>query len=654
VLTGLALLALVPACGHRQQLEDVRGVESYITKVEFVGVHRFKKKELLAYLNIGESSRLPWRPKFAYTEALLPIDAERIVEVYRAHGYYDAEVIAMDTQHKVGRVRLLGRNHNSRRPGKTKIKVTVREGAPTRVRTVDVAWPDGTPVGPPDPKATPQRIARAAQLREGDVFEIPRLNGSREALKAAMQDRGFALAEARESARATPGKGVDVAFELRPGGYFKIGKIAIEGLIGVPEKYVRNELGFAPGKRFSPDLIKRIEQAVYGLSVFESVTVNFAPSETTLHEVDVVVKVVEARTQSIQIGPGLGFDPIRWEERVSLLYSHNNLFKNLTRFDLRTTAGYAELPTLFRPLAHGPLLRVEPRLRQKGFLEKHTTWTLGPSFELGIWEGYQFYSPTLRMGASRFFTRFVQLEVTYNLRFVDFFNVTPALEASESIVGRDFRDPYTLSYIEPALRFYFVDSLLRPRNGAILSLTYDLAGLGGDFSFNKVVPELRAYFTPHERVTFAARASVGFIFPFGRKAGAPFDMKFYLGGADTVRGWGLRRLSPKIYDPDDCEPQVQECGTVPIGGQTMVLANFEARVRTVDQLYVAGFFDMGDVREGVKSFSPRNWSYAAGPGLRYASPIGTFRLDLGFRLNDTDRSIGERGWAIHFGLGETF
>jgi outer membrane translocation and assembly module TamA len=122
-------------------------------------------------------------------------------------------------------------------------------------------------------------------------------------------------------------------------------------------------------------------------------------------------------------------------------------------------------------------------------------------------------------------------------------------------------------------------------------------------------------------------------------------MRFYLGGADSVRGWGLRRLSPKVYE-DDCTLE-DGCSGVPIGGQTMVLANFETRVRMVDQLYLAGFVDMGDVREDIKAFSPKNWNFAAGPGLRYASKIG-------LRLNETDRSVGERVWAIHFGLGETF
>lgn len=643
---------LASACAGRR-IEDVRGVEAYITEVEFVGVRRFEKKELLEFLNIGETSRLPWRDKFAYVPGILPVDEQRIKEVYRAHGYYDTEVIGMDPKVlKVGRQYIAGKRKGSRKPSKMKVTVTVREGAPTRMREVVFKWPEG---GPMDRQGRPAHasIEKATGLKEGEVFEVPKLNKGVDSAVNAMKERGYAFAKVEEEAIVEPNIGVDVRLSSTPGPQVRLAKkIKVEGLIGVPEKSVQHEIEFAPGQLYSQGLMTRIEQAVYGLDVFDSVSVSVVPDEKDPKVVHAIIKVVEGNTQSVRVGPGLGFDPIRWEERVTLQYSHKNLAHNLTRFDLRTSVGYAELPSLFRPIAHGPLLKVEPSLKRKGFLEKHTVWTLAPSFELGIWQGYQFYTPTLRMGASRFFTKYVQLELTYNLRFVDFFNVSPALNSKDSILGRDFRDPYTLSYIEPALNFYFVDSILKPRNGTIFGVTYDLAGIGGDFSFHKIVPQIRGYFSPHKRVTFAARVSAGFILPFGPKAGVPFDMRFYLGGADSVRGWGLRRLSPKVYE-EDCTA-ADGCSGVPVGGQTMVLANFEARVRTWRELYVAGFFDAGDVREGVRSFSPRNWNYAAGPGLRYASKIGTFRLDLGFRLNETDRSVGERIWAIHFGLGETF
>lgn len=647
---GLALVA----GGCSRQLDDVRGATAYIKQVEFEGVHRFTEEELLAYLNMGETSILPWKDKFAYLPGNLPVDSARIVEVYKAFGYYDAEVVSITPQIRAGKIRLFARTPGERRPGKATIKVVVREGEPTRVRAIALAFPDGHPVGPTAARLTDARLRERLTLREGKAFEVPRLNTSVEQLRDTLQDAGFAYAEVQEEATVAPGRGADVRFTVRPGPYVTIGALRFEGLGAVPEKYVRNEVEFAIGKPYSPKLVRRIEDAVYALEVFDTVTVQRPTEPDGAREIDLVVKVRPSRPQSIKVGGGFGFDPVRWDQRATVLYSHRNLGRNLTRLDLRLQAGYAELPSLLRPVEHGPIVRFEPKLRQKGLIEKKTVATLAPAFELGIWEGYQFYSPTLRAGLSRFFSKFVEAELTYNLRFVDFFNVSPTLKTENNeVLGRDFRDPYLLSYIEPALHVYLTDSILRPKNGAILGVVYDLAGLGGMFNFHRVRPSLRLYWTPHWRLTLAARAELGWIVPFGAKAGVPIDMRFYLGGADTVRGWGLRRLSPQVT-PDDCEVGDEGCRTIPIGGNTLVLGNVEARVHATKMLSFAAFFDVGDVQSGVNQFRLRHLNYSAGPGVRLDTPIGTFRLDVGFRLNQTDYAIGQKIWALHFGLGEAF
>jgi outer membrane protein assembly factor BamA len=649
-----ALTALA-ACGGR--LRDVRGVESKITKIELVGVERFDKDELLGYLNIGESPILPWRPTAPFIEALLPIDAERIVELYSAVGYYDAEVLSMVPDTTLGRVRRTGKRKGQRRLGKTTIQIRVREGEPTPIRSLDVRWPGAQGNAARRPLSEAE-VATAAGQKVGSPFEIEAFSAGSLNLRQALRERGHAFAEVDEAAEVTLGEGVDVDYSLRPGPTVTIDEVTIDGLDRVPERYVRAEIDFLEGRAYSPALMKQVENAIYAMGVFQSVTVEVVEPTTTDADgkvvADVRIAVAEAPTQSVKVGPGLGIDPVRWEQRAQLRYRHRNVGSNLTRFELNALAGYAELPALYRPETHGPLLDLEPSFTQKGFLEKRTTWRLAPHFELGIWEGYQFYSPELRMGPQRFFTKYLELGVTYNLRFVDFFNIDPALNSDNSILGRDFRDPYLISYFEPRATVYLVDSILKPQNGAILSAVYDIAGAGGDFAFHKIQPAVRAYYTPHKRVTLAARASVGFIFPIGdERGGAPIDMNFYLGGADTVRGWGMRRLAPKVLT-GDCTMVSADCRGIPVGGQSMFFSNAEVRVELVKNVRGVAFFDVGDVREGVRTITPENWAMSAGPGLRYVSPIGTFRLDAGIRLNETDRSLGERGWAIHLGLGEAF
>lgn len=636
---GLCLYTLLtlPACAHRG---DARGSDAYIDDVQFVGVKRFRDDELLAYLHIGETSWLPWRDKYPYLPANLPVDARRIVDVYRAHGYYDAEVRAITP------IR--------RRRDRVSIRIVVHEGEPTRVRDITLELPEGPPSGPKNRKVTPDALRRQIELKNSEPFEIPALNRSVENLRETLQAAGYARAEVDESARVVPGSHADVRFVVRPGPYFTIGELHFSGLGPIPERFVRNEVDFAPGKPYSPQLVRQVEAAVYALEVFDTVTVE--TRESAPHVLDLRIDVKPAKPQSIKIGGGFGLDPVRWEQRASLLYTHRNLGGNLTRLDLDLRAGYAELPSLFRPVAHGPFVRFEPTFRQKGLIEKRTVATLTPAFELGIWEGYQFYSPTLRAGLSRFFSRFVEAAITYNFRFVDFFNVSPTLTGQQiqaSILGLDFRDPYLLSYIEPSLRLHLTDSILRPRNGAVLGVVYDFMGLGGDFTAHRVRPSLRLYWTPHWRFTLAGRFEVGWIIPFGPRGGAPLDLRFYLGGADTVRGWGLRRLSPQVY-PLGCVRGDADCRSIPVGGNTMILGNLEARVRATRLLTLVAFLDVGDVRAGVNTFRPDQFNYSTGPGVRLDTPIGVFRLDVGFRLNTTEYALGQKIWAVHFGLGEAF
>jgi hypothetical protein len=371
--------------------------------------------------------------------------------------------------------------------------------------------------------------------------------------------------------------------------------------------------------------------------------------------VDVRIVVEESRPQQLRLGLGLGLQPNRWEQYAAARYSHANLGRTLTRLDLRVRAGYAELPAPWRPQEHGPIVDVEPSLRKKGLLEDQLVWTLEPAFELGLWEGYAFYAPRNRVGVSRFFTRFVETGVSHTVRFVDFFDVSPVLEGNRTILGLDFRDPYLVSFIELQLRLHLTDRLVDPRHGAVVALTYDLAGgiFGGQYDFHKATPEVRGYWTPlRERLQLAMRAQLGFIVPFGDEPGAPFDLKYYLGGANTVRGWGLRRLSPSV---SQCPGTEQEgCRRIPVGGYTSALGNVEIRVRAWKGLWVVGFVDVGDVQADIATFHPTRWSWSTGPALRYDSLIGTFRLDLGVRLHDPYPELDEPRWAIHFGLGETF
>ena len=630
---------IVAGCGARKQSRELYGVRYEVDDVVLEGVTRFKKRAFLAYLHVGETSWLPFTETRYYNEALAPADIARILELYRAYGYRDAEVTAY---------RILERKRDE-----VDVLIAVQEGRPVLIDAIAVAWPDDASAAGEIPEPLRTEIASLVSLRAGDPLEIPTLEENIDAVLMALKSKGYPLADADARVTMSGKWQASVVLAVRPGPFARVDGISVYGLRTVSRQSVMNEIDFAMGEPFSPALLARIERRIFAMDLFSAVEVSPA-REVTDGKVALRVSVTEAKLQSIKVGVSLAFESARWDQGIRTLYSHRNFFHRQWRLDTRFRVGYAELPWPFEMQDHGPTVQLEPRLTKKGWLEKRLVWTLAPAIELGVEEGYQFYAPSTHIGLSRLFGEMFLAEISHYFKFFDFFNVSKTLGANRTLLGLDYRDPYLLSYIELNTVLYLTDRLLEPRNGVVIGNRYQLAGgpFGGHYDFHKIEPQLKAYWQVSERVQLAFRAETGYIFPFGKAGAAPFNMQFYLGGADTVRGWGQRRLSPKTVDcPEGSD---DKCRAIPIGGKTEVLLNVELRVRTYKMFYLATYVDVGDVQEGALVYRPAEWNVSAGGGLRYESPIGKLRLDVGARLNDTPLSEGEDRWAFHLGLGEAF
>jgi outer membrane translocation and assembly module TamA len=91
----------------------------------------------------------------------------------------------------------------------------------------------------------------------------------------------------------------------------------------------------------------------------------------------------------------------------------------------------------------------------------------------------------------------------------------------------------------------------------------------------------------------------------------------------------------------------------------MVQATVEARIRLIGQLGAVLFLDAGNVWEDEWQVRTDDLRYAAGPGLRYITPVGPVRVDFGYQLNPipgllVDGKPEGRRWRIHFSIGQAF
>lgn len=611
-----------------------------VRSVHVDGNEGVQDEDVVEHLNLQPTSPVTLGSRSYYLPGLEDTDAAVIKEVYASEGYYDAEVTDVAVQ-----VRRAGKPMKRQR---AHVRFSVVEGPPTLVRSVSFDW-TGTP-RPPPPREPVQAVVT---LKPGDVFSAAALTESRDQILASLLDQGYAFAQVTETARVDADLRVaEVHFEIDPHDHKTVSSVEVRGLDRIREALVLREFERSLGKPYSPRRLREIEAAIYGLGVFSTVSVHVG-AEQPGSKLEVIADVREGKMQRVKLGVGLQIDLVRWQQHGVAEYQHHNLFKRLYRFTARGRAGYAELPAIYQPDQHGPIADLNLELRKKGLLEPQLVWSNAIGIELGIWDGYQFYTATNRFGVSRFFTRYFELGLSYNNQFTDFFAVSETLNTNRTVLGLDYRDPYFLAYFQVAPTIHLTDTLVDPSNGIRLSVPYDIATtfIGGQFDYHKIEPDLRGYYRPHPRVQLALRARLGMIVPYGQNPGAPFNRKFYLGGSNDVRGWPLRRLAPRVVD---CDEGVTGCPGTPVGGYSMLNGSFELRVRTVSELWVAGFTDMGDIQQKVATFDTRGWMYSTGGGLRYDSPIGKFRLDFGWRLNDDPRFPEPRRWAVHFGLGESF
>jgi len=130
----------------------------------------------------------------------------------------------------------------------------------------------------------------------------------------------------------------------------------------------------------------------------------------------------------------------------------------------------------------------------------------------------------------------------------------------------------------------------------------------------------------------------------------PIYERYFLGGANTIRGYSERELGPR------------DTNGVPLGGDAFVVGNLEMWHPLYKLLYGVVFFDSGQlfstdpghVWPTIRMNGIDDFRYSTGFGLRLHSPVGAIRLEFGYKLNPQSSTAFLDRTAIHFSIGEVF
>ncbi|MGH7447503.1 MAG: BamA/TamA family outer membrane protein, partial [Longimicrobiales bacterium] len=221
------------------------------------------------------------------------------------------------------------------------------------------------------------------------------------------------------------------------------------------------------------------------------------------------------------------------------------------------------------------------------------------------------------------------------------------------------------------------NSLFSPTAGFILRLDGEYAAreTGSEFDYVRLIGELSHYHDPFRGVVIASRLRPG----WARAVGAPGSglglhpqKRFFGGGPNSVRGFAQYRLGPRLLTIDDgrvladttgfrpgCTPQEINAGTCdvsdlaaralaggspelfemrPTGGTVLFEGNVELRFPVFrDHVRGATFLDFGQVWVDSESAGLGDLVWAPGVGIRYFSPIGPLRVDVGYNPLGTER-----------------
>jgi outer membrane protein assembly factor BamA len=217
-----------------------------------------------------------------------------------------------------------------------------------------------------------------------------------------------------------------------------------------------------------------------------------------------------------------------------------------------------------------------------------------------------------------------------------------AINFAPSLV--DVKIPYL--YVEPTLVADYLDDKLYPTIGS-----FTIASVKGMIPLGKVNDSLikvlleQSFFYPAYRSLVA-----GFRFRIGHIFNQCFNQimppeRFYLGGANSVRG----------YEPDFAPPLgcFKEAGCknklVPQGGKSMLNMNMELRFPLFKSFTGALFQDAGVLIGDDVSYIKEQVVAATGGGIRYNTPVGPFRFDIGFKWKKLQPEDSRVAWYLTLG-----
>ncbi|MFL5528823.1 MAG: outer membrane protein assembly factor, partial [Gemmatimonadaceae bacterium] len=595
-------------------------------------------------------------------------DVLRILVFYWKRGYREAEVdtaVVPRGRHQVG------------------VTFGIREGPPTVVSDVIV--------NQPAPLLSQREINRRMALGKNGPLNLIRLDSSRVRLQNSLFDKGYADAEVDTTiVLDSVARTAVVTLTLVPKYKTTVEDIVINGNEDVSERTIRKSLTFNIGDIFKRSEMLRSQRALYESNLFRRAAIEPRPPidiATPDSAKVVIVTVTESPPREARLSAGFNtVDFVQVESR----FTHYNFMGSARRLDIQGVVGNLFAKSLSgRGIFRNPSVPQTSSLARyfvptyNASIDLRQPWFGSPHNELALSVfTHRRSAPGIYVdrgyGTSLTFTRDVseRAPASANYRFeistVDagdvYFCINYGVCDAPTLLS--LRSNQRLSPFAITATMDRTNDPFSPNRGFRTSGNVEHASAFtlSDFRYNRATAEGAAFYQVRTRGAIGAHVRVGLVNSLGSTVEAVGvggslgggvlhpRKRFYAGGSHSVRGFAENQLGPRVLtvpigtlqsrdstnvactsgsDVTLCDPNVanlkdRDFEPRPLGGNFVIEASVEGRFPIWRDLIGAAFVDGGVVRQKTNPALPaRRGAITPGFGVRYRSPVGPIRADIG-------------------------
>jgi len=550
-----------------------------------------------------------------FKEDVLQEDLEKIKALYDDQGFLDAEATPKMDYSEDGKLLY--------------VTFDIKEGKQYAIGDISVK---GNLVLPE------KDVRKNIKMRSGKPFSNRALRDDIMAVRQQYYNYGYmnAVVDVERSLNAKTGN-IDISYNIDAKELVYVGKVEIRGNVKTKDVVVRRELRIYPGNKFDGEKIGRSKERLYNLGLFEDISFDTQDTETPSFK-DLIISVKEAKTGEFSFGGGYS----------SIDYLVGFVEVTQRNFDI------LNFPS-FTGAGQNLSIKAEVGMVKQNYNISWTEpWIFGWPYAFGF-DAYQTShrkrldigwayderrtGGDLRLGKE--ITDYLRADLMYKLEDIKIGGV--ADEASRDL--RNETGTNTISSLLLQLTLDTRDNIYNPTKGWVLSGAIDDAGgiFSGDKDFIKGTGMASYYHSFFQKFVLELSGRMGLATAYGDSDEVPIYERFFAGGANTIRGYRERAVSPR--DPGSNDP---------IGGEALLLGNVEVTFPIYEKMIKgAVFYDAGNVWRRSGDFAVGGkYRQGAGVGVRVKTPIGPVKLDYGYPLtsNYEDKRQGEFYFSMSHGF----